>query len=65
MRKTTLREVKMLRLLRSDSVVELKEAFRRKRKLVRARRSRRALIGPSFWEGRGRMAAAATPPTPT
>lgn len=33
-RKTTLREVKMLRMLRQDNIVELKEAFRRKGKLV-------------------------------
>lgn len=33
-RRTTLREVKMLRLLRQDNIVELKEAFRRKGKLV-------------------------------
>ena len=35
MRKTTLREVKMLRSLRQDNIVSLKEAFRRKQKLVR------------------------------
>jgi cyclin-dependent kinase-like len=35
-RRTTLREVKMLRMLRQDNIVELKEAFRRKGKLVRA-----------------------------
>ena len=35
MRKTTLREVKMLRSLRHDNIVSLKEAFRRKSKLVR------------------------------
>ncbi len=34
MRKTTLREVKMLRLLRHENIVDLKEAFRRNRKLV-------------------------------
>lgn len=34
-RKTTLREVKMLRMLRQNNIVELKEAFRRKGKLVR------------------------------
>lgn len=34
-RKTTLREVKMLRMLKQDNIVELKEAFRRKNKLVR------------------------------
>ncbi len=33
-RKTTLREVKMLRTLKQDNIVELKEAFRRKNKLV-------------------------------
>ena len=32
-RKTTIREVKMLKLLRQDNVVQLKEAFRRKGKL--------------------------------
>eukprot|EP00775_Hariotina_reticulata_P001776 gene1776-2112_t len=32
-RKTTLREVKMLRMLRQNNIVELKEAFRRKGKL--------------------------------
>jgi len=32
-RKTTLREVKMLRMLRQDNIVQLKEAFRRKGKL--------------------------------
>ncbi|GAQ88963.1 Serine Threonine protein kinase [Klebsormidium nitens] len=32
-RKTTLREVKMLRMLRQDNIVDLKEAFRRKGKL--------------------------------
>jgi cyclin-dependent kinase-like len=32
-RKTTLREVKMLRMLRQDNIVALKEAFRRKGKL--------------------------------
>ncbi|KAI8464500.1 MAG: flagellar associated protein [Monoraphidium minutum] len=32
-RKTTLREVKMLRMLRQENIVDLKEAFRRKRKL--------------------------------
>ncbi len=34
-RKTTLREVKMLRALRQENIVSLKEAFRRKQKLVR------------------------------
>lgn len=34
-RKTTLREVKMLRMLKQNNIVELKEAFRRKNKLVR------------------------------
>ena len=34
-RKTTLREVKMLRALRQENIVNLKEAFRRKQKLVR------------------------------
>ncbi len=34
MRKTTLREVKMLRALRQENIVNLKEAFRRKQKLV-------------------------------
>lgn len=33
-RKTTLREVKMLRSLRHDNIVSLLEAFRRKQKLV-------------------------------
>jgi hypothetical protein len=33
-RKTTLREVKMLRTLRHENIVDLKEAFRRKQKLV-------------------------------
>lgn len=33
-RKTTLREVKMLRALRQENIVSLKEAFRRKQKLV-------------------------------
>ncbi len=33
-RKTTLREVKMLRTLRQENIVNLKEAFRRKNKLV-------------------------------
>ena len=33
-RKTTLREVKMLRSLRHDNIVTLLEAFRRKQKLV-------------------------------
>lgn len=33
-RKTTLREVKMLRALRQENIVDLKEAFRRKQKLV-------------------------------
>jgi cyclin-dependent kinase-like len=33
-RKTTLREVKMLRALRQENIVNLKEAFRRKQKLV-------------------------------
>lgn len=37
-RRTTLREVKMLRMLRQDNIVELKEAFRRKGKLVSARK---------------------------
>ena len=32
-RKTTLREVKMLRALRQENIVSLKEAFRRKQKL--------------------------------
>lgn len=32
-RKTTLREVKILRMLRQDNIVQLKEAFRRKGKL--------------------------------
>jgi cyclin-dependent kinase-like len=32
-RKTTLREVKLLRMLRHDNIVELREAFRRKGKL--------------------------------
>ncbi len=35
-RKTTLREVKMLRALRQENIVNLKEAFRRKQKLVSA-----------------------------
>ncbi len=39
-RKTTLREVKMLRALRQENIVNLKEAFRRKQKLVRARAPR-------------------------
>ncbi len=34
-RKTTLREVKMLRTLRQENIVDLQEAFRRKQKLVR------------------------------
>ena len=34
-RKTTLREVKMLRSLRHENIVDLLEAFRRKGKLVR------------------------------
>jgi serine/threonine protein kinase len=34
-RKTTLREVKMLRMLRQENIVNLIEAFRRKGKLVR------------------------------
>ena len=33
-RKTTLREVKMLRSLRHDNIVTLLEAFRRKQKLA-------------------------------
>lgn len=33
-RNTTLREVKMLRALRQENIVDLKEAFRRKQKLV-------------------------------
>lgn len=33
-RKTTLREVKMLRALKQENIVNLKEAFRRKQKLV-------------------------------
>jgi cyclin-dependent kinase-like len=33
-RKTAMREVKMLRLLRQDNIVDLLEAFRRKGKLV-------------------------------
>jgi cyclin-dependent kinase-like len=33
-RKTTLREVKMLRMLRQENIVDLKEAFRRKKRLV-------------------------------
>lgn len=41
MRRTTLREVKMLRMLRQDNIVELKEAFRRKGKLVRAQQHAR------------------------
>lgn len=32
-RKTTIREVKILRMLRQDNIVQLKEAFRRKGKL--------------------------------
>ena len=32
-RKTTLREVKVLRMLRQENIVHLKEAFRRKGKL--------------------------------
>jgi cyclin-dependent kinase-like len=32
-RKTTLREVKILRMMKHDNVVQLKEAFRRKGKL--------------------------------
>ncbi|KIY97072.1 cyclin-dependent kinase-like protein [Monoraphidium neglectum] len=32
-RKTTLREVKMLRMLRQENIVDLKEAFRRKKRL--------------------------------
>ena len=39
-RKTTLREVKILRLLRHTNIVSLKEAFRRKGKLVRLLESR-------------------------
>lgn len=34
MRKTTLREVRMLRTMRHENIVSLKEAFRRKQKLV-------------------------------
>jgi hypothetical protein len=34
-RKTTMREVKMLRMLKQSNIVELKEAFKRKNKLVR------------------------------
>lgn len=34
-RKTTMREVKMLRMLKQGNIVELKEAFKRKNKLVR------------------------------
>jgi hypothetical protein len=37
-RKTTLREVKMLRALRQENIVNLKEAFRRKQKLVSSSR---------------------------
>jgi hypothetical protein len=40
-RRTTLREVKMLRMLRQDNIVELKEAFRRKGKLVRGQQQAR------------------------
>ena len=36
MRKTTLREVKILRMLKHNNIVELREAFRRKGKLCAA-----------------------------
>jgi 3-methyladenine DNA glycosylase AlkD len=35
-RKTTLREVKMLRTLQQENIVTLLEAFKRKKKMVRA-----------------------------
>ena len=57
-RKTTLREVKMLRMLRQENIVDLKQAFRRKRKLVtggapREAMDRRPLLGSwkaCLWE---------------
>jgi len=43
-RKTTLREVKMLRSLRHDNIVTLLEAFRRKQKLVGAKLQQQVLL---------------------
>lgn len=43
-RKTTLREVKMLRSLRHDNIVTLLEAFRRKQKLVGANLKQQTLL---------------------
>ncbi len=43
-RKTTLREVKMLRSLRHDNIVTLLEAFRRKQKLVGAKLQQQILL---------------------
>ncbi|KAA6423372.1 MAG: kinase domain containing [Trebouxia sp. A1-2] len=43
-RKTTLREVKMLRSLRHDNIVTLLEAFRRKQKLVGAKLQQQTLL---------------------
>lgn len=59
-RKTTLREVKMLRLLRQENIVDLKEAFRRKRKLVSpaalgGQGGRRPGAGGAAWTASGRM----------
>jgi hypothetical protein len=39
-RKTTLREIKMLRTLQQDNIVKLLEAFKRKKKMVRPTWSR-------------------------
>lgn len=43
-KKTTLREVKMLRMLKQNNIVELKEAFRRKSKLVSGPNNITALV---------------------
>jgi len=43
-RKTTLREVKMLRSLRHENIVTLLEAFRRKQKLVSAKLQQQILL---------------------
>jgi cyclin-dependent kinase-like len=58
-RKTTLREVKMLRMLRQENIVNLIEAFRRKGKLVSARPP---AGGPTAGAGGSPAASRSRPP---
>jgi hypothetical protein len=56
-RKTTLREVKILRMLKHSNIVELREAFRRKGKLCAARRPPPAARRPQRQRARVSCAA--------